>query len=70
MLAVAISPVAGLAGLVGLGVHDLVDERLGHDNLRRVGHRAWLADKRGNIDGSIKALDFHSEASRRKSAPI
>lgn len=29
-LAVAVPPVAGLACLVGLGVHDLIDERLGH----------------------------------------
>ena len=29
-LAVAVPPVAGLACLVGLGAHDLVDERLGH----------------------------------------
>lgn len=30
VLAVAVAPVAALARLVGLGVHDLVDERLGH----------------------------------------
>ena len=30
VLAVAVAPVAALARLVGLGVRDLVDERLGH----------------------------------------
>lgn len=29
-LAVAVPPVDGLAGLVGLGAHDFVDERLDH----------------------------------------
>ena len=39
-LAASVSLVAGLAGLVGLGVHDLVDERLRHhpDQLGHVNH--------------------------------
>ena len=50
-LAVAISPVAGLAGLVGLGVHDLVDERLGHDpdQLRHVHHAVVESRHQGRI---------------------
>lgn len=66
-LAVSVSLVAGLAGLVGLGVHDLVDERLGHDpdQLRHVHHAVVESRHQGRIGRHfvyrvhMRLLPFH-----------
>lgn len=50
-LAVAVAPVAGLAGVIGLGVHDLVDERLGHrpDELGHARHAVVESGHLGEV---------------------
>lgn len=50
-LAVAVSPVAGLAGVVGLCIHDLVDQRFGH-RPNELGHVRW---RRGRARAYPKA---------------